>query len=267
MDATRSRQEKEDAFSVPLSEVEIFWFLPERAEIHLILSTILSTPHSLALSRIATYTFLAANYNVTRILFRSFVSSHLVSRTSSVPAMQEPSEPQFSVFKDCIAQRLLHISESTGTADVETQVSGSGPESSQSGLDDFASYLAIEAWPIIPTVLQNADYETREAIPDPSTVSLDSISTAFVDSLVSYGVVQDSEDALVFLKKTIDSYFEQACAPPPVWSSTRTEECAICGREVPLTYHHLIPRSVHTKVLKKGWHPKSMLNSVAWLCR
>lgn len=179
--------------------------------------------------------------------------------------MEEPSTPQFSMFKDCIAQLLLHIS--SNTSDAKTQVSGSVPENNQDGLDDFASYLAMEAWPIIPITLQNADYETRESIPDPSTVSIDAVSTAFVDSLVSYGVVPDSDDASVFLKKTIQSYVEQACAPPPVWSSTRTEECAICGREVPLTYHHLIPRSVHAKVLKKGWHPKSMLNSVAWLCR
>jgi len=36
---------------------------------------------------------------------------------------------------------------------------------------------------------------------------------------------------------------------------------------VPLTYHHLIPREVHRKVLKRGWHREDMLNSVAWLCR
>ena len=32
-------------------------------------------------------------------------------------------------------------------------------------------------------------------------------------------------------------------------------------------YHHLIPRSTHHKVLKKGCHPETMPNSVAWLCR
>ena len=52
-----------------------------------------------------------------------------------------------------------------------------------------------------------------------------------------------------------------------MWSKTRTTECEICEREVPLTYHHLIPREVHDKVRKKKWHPEAMLNSVAWLCR
>ena len=36
---------------------------------------------------------------------------------------------------------------------------------------------------------------------------------------------------------------------------------------MPLTYHHLIPREVHKKVLKRGWHEEAVLNSVAWLCR
>ncbi len=52
-----------------------------------------------------------------------------------------------------------------------------------------------------------------------------------------------------------------------MWFKTRTTECEICEREVPLTYHHLIPREVHDKARKKKWHPEAMLNSVAWLCR
>ena len=36
---------------------------------------------------------------------------------------------------------------------------------------------------------------------------------------------------------------------------------------MPLTYHHLIPKSVHERVKKRGWHDEEKLNSVAWLCR
>lgn len=36
---------------------------------------------------------------------------------------------------------------------------------------------------------------------------------------------------------------------------------------MPLTYHHLIPRSTHEKVVKRGWHEGWRLNAVAWLCR
>lgn len=33
------------------------------------------------------------------------------------------------------------------------------------------------------------------------------------------------------------------------------------------TYHHLIPRQMHAKAVKRGWHKEWELNKVAWLCR
>ncbi|KAF8970942.1 hypothetical protein BDZ97DRAFT_1789395 [Flammula alnicola] len=171
--------------------------------------------------------------------------------------MVEFETSQFSAFKDCIARNILHST-------VELQADQSADESA---LDDFASYLATESWPTLPRSVQNATYDTREKVPDADTISFESTSTAFVDSLISYAIVPDVDDAFKFLRKATADYLDQACSPPPVWSSTRTKECEICFREVPLTYHHLIPRSTHAKVLKKGWHPEVMLNSVAWLCR
>ncbi|KAF8885176.1 hypothetical protein BD779DRAFT_694907 [Infundibulicybe gibba] len=166
---------------------------------------------------------------------------------------------QFSIFKDCIAHRLLTRP-------------GHGQEDhfTPTELDeDFASYLAQESWPVLPPALRTATYETRSAIPDDPTISraLDTTSSAFVDTLISYGYASDTEESLQFLFKAIEAYISDACAPPPIWSTTRETECEICEREVPLTYHHLIPRSTHAKVLKKKWHPESMINSVAWLCR
>lgn len=34
-----------------------------------------------------------------------------------------------------------------------------------------------------------------------------------------------------------------------------------------MTYHHLIPRQMHDKALKRGWHKEWELGKVAWLCR
>ncbi|KAH9475512.1 Putative protein YisB [Psilocybe cubensis] len=179
--------------------------------------------------------------------------------------MDENSSIQFSIFKDCIAQKLLHLTSTP--SDITEDEKSSTASNSESPLDDFSSYLATEAWETLPNVLKEATHETRDVVPDPDALSLDSLSTSFTDSLVSYGVVNDVDDATNFLRKIIGEYISQTCAPPPAWSSTRTENCEMCGRTVPLTYHHLIPRSTHTKVLKQGWHPKAMLNSVAWLCR
>jgi len=169
--------------------------------------------------------------------------------------MSEPTSEQFSLFKDSIARRLLD----------QPGMNNSSSESSD--LDDFSSYLASESWPSLPQSVRKATYESRSNVPDSETISLDSTSTSFDDTLISYGLAADTDDAHKFLRKALADYIEQACAPPPVWKSTRATECEICERTVPLTYHHLIPRSTHTKVLKKGWHPEYMLNSVAWLCR
>ena len=57
--------------------------------------------------------------------------------------------------------------------------------------------------------------------------------------------------------------------PPPPPSSTRGQitACELCARDwINLSYHHLIPRFVHDKAVKRGWHRKEDLQNVAWLC-
>ncbi|KAI0072488.1 hypothetical protein K474DRAFT_1667784 [Panus rudis PR-1116 ss-1] len=162
---------------------------------------------------------------------------------------------QFSLFKDALAKRLIARSNAPNSTDAA------------SDLDDFTAYLASEVWPSLPREVRGATYENREKVPTAEDVFLDNVPPSFVDTMVSCGFTEDSEHTIGFLRKVLEDYIPDAIAPPPVWSKTRTKECEICEREVPLTYHHLIPREVHTKVLKKKWHPEHMLNSVAWLCR
>ncbi|KAJ6589455.1 hypothetical protein B0H19DRAFT_923850 [Mycena capillaripes] len=179
------------------------------------------------------------------------------------PTTVSESSPQFIILKDCFAQRLLSFPElqnPTGTLEPSS--------TAETELDDFSSYLAQEVWLSLPLIFREASYESKSQIPDDfDSVPLDSTPVSFADTLISYGIASDIEASQTFLRKVLTDFLDQACAPPPVWSSTRGKECEICERQVPLTYHHLIPRSMHTKVLKKKWHPTSMLNSVAWLCR
>ncbi|KAL7277952.1 hypothetical protein ACG7TL_007902 [Trametes sanguinea] len=175
------------------------------------------------------------------------------SRTST------DADAQFSSFKDALARRVL--------AQPGIGHDQADPEADADVLDDFASYLAQELWPSLPPAVREATYENRTSVPDVDDLPLENIPTSFADTLASYGLVEDEESAIAFLRRVLQDYVAEACAPPPVWSKTRTKECEICEREVPLTYHHLIPREVHDKVRKKKWHPDSMLNSVAWLCR
>jgi len=166
---------------------------------------------------------------------------------------------QFYNFKECLARRILT------SPDYDIVMT---PEDATQ-LDEFTLYLANEVWPVLPVAIRDASRETREEVPNISSLDFDTIPipTSFADTLVSYGITSDPDAALVFLRNSLKDYLRVACAPVVPWKSTRTEECEICEREVPLTYHHLIPRSTHEKVLRKGWHDKSMINSVAWLCR
>ncbi|KAF7796280.1 hypothetical protein EIP86_007456 [Pleurotus ostreatoroseus] len=167
--------------------------------------------------------------------------------------MNDENTLQFAAFKDCLARRIIAKSDS-GIDD-------------PSELDDFTLYLASEVWLGLPEPLRTASYATRTHTPSIDSLLLDSTPTSFADTLTSCGLAADTDDALALLRKTLEDYIADVCAPPPVWSSTRTTECEMCERAVPLTYHHLIPREMHAKVLKKKWHPEEMLNSVAWLCR
>jgi len=87
--------------------------------------------------------------------------------------------------------------------------------------------------------------------------------------LEAYGLLADSSDLPNLLTPVLQEFTNAATAPPPPLDpGQKASACEICARYwIPLTYHHLIPRQVHSKVLKRGWHEEWRLNSVAWLCR
>jgi hypothetical protein len=48
----------------------------------------------------------------------------------------------------------------------------------------------------------------------------------------------------------------------------RASTCELCGRSVPLTFHHLVPRKVHkrTRFIKR--HGKAEMRTIGlWICR
>ncbi|KAF2096832.1 hypothetical protein NA57DRAFT_43174 [Rhizodiscina lignyota] len=155
-------------------------------------------------------------------------------------------------------------------------------------LADFIDYLASEIFTSLPSDLRalthttftnSADLQSIYADPLPSNTLdnlIGSLPPSVADSLASYlhpstaSSVEDPTFTSAFLSPVFTVYISISATPPPPPSSTRpeTNECEICGRtHLPLTYHHLIPRGVHGKVLKRGWHKEEDLNNVAWLCR
>lgn len=95
------------------------------------------------------------------------------------------------------------------------------------------------------------------------------VSPDVLDSLVSYSVIPDTVDPSRALEALFTAYVDAATAAPPEHNHTkRGSECELCEREhVPLTYHHLIPRQMHAKAVKRGWAKDWELQKVAWLCR
>ncbi|KAF9806362.1 hypothetical protein IEO21_08696 [Rhodonia placenta] len=172
--------------------------------------------------------------------------------------MDDPATANYTTFEACLARRIL-----PGLLDPSPCAE---PDSNPT-LDDFTSYLASEIWPLLPASLRHASHQSRHALPDVDALPLVHMPLSFVDTLVACRIADDENAVEALLRRVLVDYAAEACAPPPVWSRTRAEACEICERDVPLTYHHLIPRAVHAKVRKRAWHPEVMLNSVAWLCR
>lgn len=184
----------------------------------------------------------------------------------------DDNSQHFAVFKDVLARRILSCS----------AITDDHAEGGTEQLDDFTSFLADQTWPSLPSALQTASYSNRDSISantntdetgsDLISLALRSTSPAVIDTLTTFGLADDSDAAMILLRGVVVDYLEEVCAPPPVWSRTRAgvDACEICERSeesIRLTYHHLIPRSVHAKALKRKWHEEHMLGSVAWLCR
>jgi len=147
----------------------------------------------------------------------------------------------------------------------------------------YTKYLSSIIFPSLPTELRTLTYpRLRDSVSLQDTYStplgastytplLDLVPPDAIDSLESYALLPKPSDAISlrnFLLPVLNTYITAATAPPPIWTTTRTTECELCLRDwVPLTYHHLIPKSTHERVLKRGWHAEEMLGSVAWLCR
>ena len=192
--------------------------------------------------------------------------------------------------------RALARRAETEAGQEEGDVRDEGEEDLVNDLEEFVLYLAQEVWAVLPE--QDKLFPERKPIStavedEPETSEADTAANeeeetslfappAFTESLLSYSLVASKSTASETFDMVVTEYQQDIADAPPDedfvdtgyelpakggWWATRKEECEICGRNCPLTYHHLIPRSTHAKVLKKKWHLPERLNVVAWLCR
>ena len=124
-------------------------------------------------------------------------------------------------------------------------------------------------------VQDNALLKTKYDVPIDTGLlesTVEHLPPTTADSLQTYGLINDPTDLDHFLEPILESYITSTTSPPPEYTpaltATRPSGCEVCEREhLPLTYHHLIPRQMHAKAVKRGWHKDWELNKVAWLCR
>ncbi|KLJ06902.1 hypothetical protein EMPG_17607 [Blastomyces silverae] len=203
--------------------------------------------------------------------------------------------PNYETFREYVAQALIHRDArkspktplrrkkkvSAQPGDSETPLSIELEANDPEELAEFIDYIAGETFNSLPEEVQLLSYATVQSnsgladkyvvdpLPRPTLDSLiATVPLSVSESLSVYGLIPDPSDFPAFLNPILTGYISAAQTGPPQWSSTRASACEICERDwIPLTYHHLIPREVHAKVLKRKWHEEWMLNSVAWLCR
>ncbi|KAL8858377.1 MAG: hypothetical protein Q9178_005058 [Gyalolechia marmorata] len=201
----------------------------------------------------------------------------------------------FELFRDCLSgplvQRLaVDRNGSSGKRkpkgrkrhlkDVEHEPGATTSGSPSEELEDFVDYIANELFLSFPSEVRSLSYSglqsdalasKRFSDPLPAAVVeqiLATVSPSIAESFEAYNLLSDQVDLPRFLTPILQEYINAATAAPPIWSNTRASACEICERDwVPLTYHHLIPKQIHAKAVKRAWHKEWQLNSVAWLCR
>lgn len=97
-----------------------------------------------------------------------------------------------------------------------------------------------------------------------------SLPASVHDTLVAYQVVDNIAESYIFLHQLLSEYIVAPYAESRHEETCATKACAceLCDRSwIPLTQHHLVPRKVADKAVKRGWVGDSETKNLAWLCR
>ncbi|EKD15044.1 hypothetical protein MBM_06805 [Drepanopeziza brunnea f. sp. 'multigermtubi' MB_m1] len=204
------------------------------------------------------------------LLFRDCLSTPLIELSSNTPANPSKKTRRARGGRKNAIKPVVPIEDESKTSDAEE-------------LGEFIDYLATEIFSSLPPEVRSLSHSTwlngtpsHQALyttplsPSVAGGILDTLPPSIGDSLTSYALLPDLKTPAEFLAPVLNGYVETLLRPPPPPRQTLrdVDECEICARGwIPLTFHHLIPRGVHAKALKRGWHAEDQLENVAWLCR
>ncbi|EGP83510.1 uncharacterized protein MYCGRDRAFT_88121 [Zymoseptoria tritici IPO323] len=222
------------------------------------------------------------------------------------PSSSSNESSNFDTFRDCISTSIISALAPQGSGDsgkkTKKRVKGRKneikpvanlktreEEEEETGrlvgeVGEFVEYIAEEIFLALPTELRTLSYAAIQSDSKLSEKYSSSFSTTDVelltdamppsiaDSLTTYTLLSSPSHLPTFLAPPIQSYISTTTSPPPTYTpsllTSRPSSCEICSRDhLPLTYHHLIPRSVADKAVKRGWCEEWERGKVAWLCR
>lgn len=132
-------------------------------------------------------------------------------------------------------------------------------------------YLSTELYSSLPLHLQTLSHETSQPNPPPVEALLPTLPPSLTESLTAYSLLPASTSAQNLLSAVLTGYIAAATAAPSIGLvgkvQAQVKGCEICKRDwIPLTGHHLIPRSVHAKVLKRTFLGGLVFCFALWPC-
>ncbi|EAQ83306.1 hypothetical protein CHGG_09710 [Chaetomium globosum CBS 148.51] len=215
-------------------------------------------------------------YNTNYEQFRDILSSFLIERIATPFTKPKPKPKRRSKKKP-----------TNSPPPTSPDITDTDP--SADDLADFTSYIATATFLALPPDLQSLTYHTWIDNPhfestlyplpltaERTTTLLHTLDPSIPDSLATYGITappsttpSNLPSPAEFLAPVLGAYISATTVAPPPPASTKADAagCEICGRDwINLSYHHLIPRMVHDKAVKRGWHRADQLQNVAWLC-
>lgn len=217
--------------------------------------------------------------------FTDVLASALIDKISKPPKNKVKARGRTKSATTTTTSRSRKTADVNVTAKEEDLQNGVASNDPAEDLADFTDYIATLAFESLPSELQSLTHriwndspslQEKYSLPLTSTDVTDLIlphlrDPSLPDSLVAYNILSPPHsDLSTFLAPVVTTYLVSTTARPPAPSTTRSyvSACELCERDwVPLTYHHLIPRFVHAKAVKRGWHREEDLGNVAWLCR
>ncbi|KAI1258755.1 YisB protein [Xylariaceae sp. FL1019] len=203
------------------------------------------------------------------------------TRTKKRTAASQPSDEANPGNQTEVTEKTLDINTTGQSTSSSQPLDGNDLDqdtTQPADLTDFTEYIATEIFASLPAELKSIDHNDYIATPSlqetyalPLTgediaTHLPLLDPDISASLTAYGILHEHVQGInEFLAPVLTAYLTALSTKPP---ATRADACEICGRDwVNLTYHHLIPRFVHAKAVKRGWHREADLQNVAWLCR